>query len=98
MKLTVVMPEVRACAVSECAYNAEGDCHAKAITIGDGAHPACDTFCPSDGHVTSGSTRAGVGACKVAACVHNQDLECTAATIQIDHHRGHADCMTFEPR
>lgn len=98
MKLTIVMPDVRACSVTECAYNGEGDCHARAITVGDGIHPACDTFCPSDTHVGAPSHPAGVGACKVSACVHNRDLECEAEAIQVDHHNAHADCITFEQR
>ncbi len=98
MRLTVVMPEVRACAVAECAYNGEGNCNAKAITVGDHAHAACDTFCPSEHHVHRQPQRAGVGACKVTACAHNNDLECEAEAIRIDHHQEHADCTTFEPR
>ncbi len=43
------MPQVTECEMSECAYNKDNACHAMAITIGDGAHPRCDTFFRSAG-------------------------------------------------
>ena len=40
----IEMPEVSRCDASVCAYNSENGCRARAITIGDGAFPGCDTF------------------------------------------------------
>jgi hypothetical protein len=40
---TIEMPDVDGCDATECAYNMKGDCHARAITVGDGVHPGCDT-------------------------------------------------------
>ena len=66
MKITFDIPNVQVCEVKSCAYNNGGQtCHARAITIGDGIHAACDTFFVSDRHTRNTSDMAGVGACKV---------------------------------
>jgi hypothetical protein len=96
MRLKIDLPIVSECSVAACAYNAEQRCHAKAITVGDGAHPACDTFLAASVH-THSAAQAGVGACKVSSCKYNRDLECTAERVQIGNHQSHADCLTFEP-
>jgi len=92
------MPKVKNCQVAECCYNVEEKCHALAITVGgDGAHPACDTYC---GYRTKGgdvTILAGVGACKVSECTYNQSLECTAPGIEVGRGRDEADCLTFTP-
>jgi hypothetical protein len=93
-RLNVLVPEVDGCEVSACGYNVSGACHAKAITVGDGTHPRCDTFVPLVSHTHLTST-AGVGACKVTSCRHNQDLECMASAILVVTHDDHADCATF---
>jgi len=98
MRLLIEMPAVAACEAIECAYNVGRSCHARAITIGDGDHPACDTRFISTTHCLDTSHRAGVGACKVSSCKHNRDYECDAEGVQIGHHGGHADCKTFSPR
>jgi hypothetical protein len=98
MKVTVEMSDVRACDASSCAYNVEEHCHAQAITIGDGVHPACDTFFVSASHVRETGRDAGVGACKISGCRYNEDLECAADAIHVAMHDSHADCMTFAPR
>lgn len=98
MRITLEMSDVQACDVRSCAYNVEERCHARAITVGDGIHPACDTFFESDRHTRDASHTAGVGACKVASCRYNSDLECAADTIHVGFHDNHADCMTFAPR
>ena len=95
MKLQIEMPTVDECAVTHCAYNVSRSCQARAITVGDGIHPACDTYLPGTHHVTDRHQSAGVGACKVEACVHNRDLECEADAIRLTAHSGHADCATF---
>ena len=98
MKITIEMPNVSACDVTNCAYNAEGNCHARAITVGDGEHAACDTYLPSEGHTRQVLRIAGVGACKVTGCVHNADFECQAPAIRVGWHQEHADCATYESR
>ena len=99
MKITFDIPNVQVCEVKSCAYNNGGQtCHARAITIGDGIHAACDTFFVSDRHTRNTSDMAGVGACKVTSCRHNSDLECSAETIRVGLHDSHADCLTFAPR
>lgn len=96
-RMTIEMPEVSECTVSECAYNTENQCHARAITVGDGVHPGCDTFLQSPTHTTDRGNIAGVGACKVSACRYNQDLECQASNITVGHTEGTAECLTFSP-
>ena len=96
MKTRLELPVVRECLVSECAYNRELICHAQVITVGDAAHPACDTFVASARRGRS-DARAGVGACMVSACRYNSDLCCRASTIAVGYHGVHADCMTFTP-
>lgn len=97
MRITIEVPSVLSCEATHCAYNVDKNCHAPAITVGDGAHPSCDTFLPSSTHTASAAT-AGVGACKVSACHYNQDLTCSASGVHIGRHDEHADCFTFEPR
>ena len=98
MRLTIEMPPIDACDASTCAYNVDRKCHARAITIGDGIHPACDTFVTTANHVPDRPDPAGVGACKVDVCRHNRDLECEAAAIKVAPHGQHADCATFDRR
>lgn len=98
MKFTIEMPDVASCGVERCAYNVEGGCHAKAITVGDGIHPGCDTFTLSQRHSAGEVVSAGVGACKVAICKHNRELECEARSIRVDvdEDKDEAACVTFE--
>jgi hypothetical protein len=98
MRVTLEMPAVLTCDVSECAYNVEAACHARAITIGDGVHPGCDTFLRGSARHTHRGENAGVGACKVTGCRHNDDFECTAVSIGVGMERGSVNCMTFEAR
>ncbi len=95
--VTIEMPEVGQCAATECAYNRERMCHARAITVGDGTQPMCDTAYMAGMH-TRASMIAGVGACKVAPCRHNNDLECQADLIEVALSGGDPTCMTFEKR
>jgi hypothetical protein len=90
------MPAVAECAVRECAYNVDSSCRARAITVGDGLHPACDTFLRSRQNGGDGALKAGVGACKVATCRHNHGLECAASSIRIGYHGNHPDCLTYD--
>lgn len=98
MKITLEMPQVAKCFVTQCAYNAGASCHAKAITVGDNARPACDTFFSTLSHSQSLAILAGVGACKVAECRYNEDFECTAEKIEVGFKGKAADCLTFAGR
>ena len=98
MKLTIQMAPIERCEATGCAYNVNQSCHARAITVGGGTHPACDTYVPSGRHVAVHSEPAGVGACKVEDCRYNHDLECDAPSIAVGRHGQHADCTTYEKR
>jgi len=96
--LTVEMPLIAQCSVTQCAYNQDRNCRAKAITIGDSHHPGCDTFFTSPVHTRERSRTAGVGACKVSSCRYNDDLECTAEKIAVNQVAGDVRCTTYAPR
>ncbi len=70
--MTLEMAEVAECAAVDCAYNSDRMCRARAITVGDGVEPQCDTAYNTGLH-TRARTIAGVGACKVSQCRHNND-------------------------
>jgi hypothetical protein len=90
------MPKVEKCEIAECCYNEGGMCRALAITIGgDGAHPACDTYCGLQTKGGDMTAVAGVGACKVNECMYNRSLECTAPAIDVGRGPDQADCLTF---
>ncbi|AOS97163.1 hypothetical protein AUP74_01732 [Microbulbifer aggregans] len=94
MIIATDMPEVAKCVISQCAYNADESCHARAITIGDGPDPDCDTYFDSSKHTESDRT-AGVGACKMGDCAHNDDFECTADAIQVGQNGNAVNCLTY---
>jgi len=98
MKLTIDMPLVAECTVSECAYNIGKACHARAITIGDGIHPGCDTFFGNVQRAHDTKRKAGVGACKVGGCRHNADYECTAPRISVGYQGKDISCLSFHAR
>ncbi len=95
MKMKINMAAVMKCGAEECAYNHEGGCHARAITVGDGSVPHCDTAFMCGSHCKSTNT-AGVGACKVSGCMHNVDFECQAESIAVGLSDGRAMCKTFK--
>lgn len=100
-RVAIDMPVVGECTVAECAYNANNCCHARAITVGDGIHPGCDTFLAATPHSRETARHAGVGACKVTGCQHNDDYECAAQQIAVGHagDAGHgASCLTYQQR
>lgn len=97
-KITIDMPVVGACAVTNCAYNVNKNCHAKAITVGDSTNPGCDTFFDGSKHSRNTQITAGVGACKVSICKYNNDYECMAESIQVDKQQNQVRCMTFTQR
>lgn len=97
-KITLEMPAVTKCMASECAYNVNSNCHARAITIGDSVHPGCDTFLKGTRHIKQVQQIAGIGACKTATCKFNDDLECMAESVQVGMVRNEANCTTFALR
>ena len=97
-RIAVDMPVVGECSVAECAYNAQNACHARAITVGDGVHPGCDTYFHAAPHARDSGRHAGVGACKVSACQHNDDYECSAEQIAVGHVGVGACCLTYQQR
>lgn len=95
-KITIEMPLVSSCTVNDCAYNVTQSCHAKAITIGDGHNPGCDTFFELSSHNKETKRIAGVGACKVSTCKYNNDYECVAVNINVGLVSNHnINCLTF---
>lgn len=92
--MTISMPFVSECKVSECAYNVNNSCHAKAITIGDGVHPGCDTFFGTARHTRDAARTAGIGACKVIGCKFNDDYECMADHISVGRVGDSVECLT----
>lgn len=95
MKMTLDMPVVSHCYITNCAYNRDRSCHARAITVGDGVHPGCDTFFDNASHTHEALRRAGVGACKVTGCNYNEDFECNAGQIEVGRNRNDIYCMTY---
>lgn len=96
LNITLNMPAVADCEVSNCVYNMNSACHARAITVGDSFGAMCDTFLDSNPH-TKATYEAGVGACKMADCRHNTDYECQADSISVVSINQMARCGTFEP-
>ncbi len=92
------MPKVRQCDVVECAYNANRQCHAIAITVGNATHPRCDTICICEESQVNLNNTAGVGACKTIACNFNRGLECSQSEISVGYCQNEVDCLTFQPR
>lgn len=97
-RVALDMPVVGECSVAECAYNVNRGCHARAITVGDGIHPGCDTFLVASPHSRDTARHAGVGACKTSACQYNDDYECTADQIAVGHAVHGASCLTYQQR
>jgi len=97
-KICLEMPVITKCMVSECAYNAASNCHARAITVGDSLHPHCDTFMKGSRHVKQIQQTAGIGACKTSTCKFNDDLECMAEGVHVGMVKSEANCMTFALR
>lgn len=98
MQIQVEMPSVSTCVVARCTYNRDNTCHARAITVGHGSQPGCDTFMANDQHVRNKEMMAGVGACKVTVCRHNMDFECIADGISVGMRGKEINCLTFEAR
>lgn len=97
-KICVVMPVVSECSATECAYNSNKSCQARAITVGDGDNAGCDTFWRSSQHASASECSAGVGACKMEGCMFNEGLECMAESIHVAHLQSKVNCMSFSAR
>lgn len=97
-KICIEMPVVSECAATECAYNLNKACHARAITIGDGIHPDCDTFLQGSRQAQKGGQTAGIGACKTTGCKFNEGLECMTDSIRVGHVQNKVNCMTYSAR
>jgi len=98
MTITIEMPSVSDCSAEECAYNTDNQCHARAITVGDGAHPGCDTFFHASAHNRETRRIAGVGACKVTGCLYNEDYECQSDSISVGQQGGSIQCLTYSAK
>jgi len=96
MKMTFSMSVVATCAIKDCAYNVDETCNARAITIGDGVHPGCDTFFSNATHTNEVNELTGVGACKIRSCRHNSDFECGADHVDVGHNKSGICCLTYE--
>jgi hypothetical protein len=93
-------PQVQSCDVTDCDYNRRQQCHAIAVTIGDGDNPKCDTFWMA----TDAKQKAGdpaqigrVGACRVSRCSYNHRLQCGAEGVMVGNQGRNAMCLTFNP-
>ncbi|RJX32184.1 MAG: DUF1540 domain-containing protein [Oxalobacter sp.] len=93
--IVVDMPTVKGCEVSQCVYNTDAACHAKAITIGDMDQPGCDTFFSASSSHAKSLQQAGVGACKMSDCKFNEDYECAAPEIMVGLQKNSAKCITY---
>ncbi len=90
------MPKIKDCEVPECSYNMDSQCHAIAITVGDGSAAHCDTFFKIDRKGGIKGLIGGVGACKMANCRFNRDLGCSVDSgIVVSLQDGHAECISF---
>lgn len=96
MKVTMDMPAVKNCRVEDCVFNHDRNCSARAITVGDGSTPLCDTYYAGSKHIKK-SHMAGVGACKVTSCRYNEDYDCLADNIIVGQISKSAKCRTFSP-
>lgn len=98
MKIIAEMPSVSKCVINQCVYNSKNMCHAKAITIGDGRSPRCDSFFASPLHIHETKRIAGVGACKIDQCQFNSDYQCIAESIEVGMFQQNIQCLTYVAR
>lgn len=94
-KVTLEMPVIERCSVSKCVFNQDESCNARAITVGDGHSPLCDTYFTASRHAKR-NPASGVGACKVVDCRFNQDYECLADNIIVGPLNELPKCRTCE--
>lgn len=90
--------EVRKCEVTECFYNHDKMCSARAITVGSDS-PSCETYMSNQQQHTPKWSSALVGACHMGQCVHNRSFFCHAVNdIEVGWTQNDAQCMTFMPK
>ena len=87
---------VARCSVTDCCYNHNFECHAKAIQVGDEHTPACDTYTKGRPQCGTDDEEADVGACKVSECEYNQNRLCQAPQIVVGWKDSMAECLTYE--
>jgi hypothetical protein len=92
------LARVEKCSTKNCAYNSSNQCHANAITVGEGMMTKCDTYLPSLLHVDEKTRVAHVGACKVSTCAYNEDFECRAKQVRMGQVNGQPGCLEFASR
>ena len=90
------MSSIGKCGMSNCTYNAAGDCRTPGITVGP--HAECHTFVPASARAGFKDVKGGIGACQAAYCKYNDMLECKASSVHVASHDLHADCATFAPK
>lgn len=95
-KFNLEMALISQCDVVNCTFNINKSCQAKAITVGDGSFPGCDTYLNLNIHCREKDHPAGVGACKVANCAHNDDFECIAQSVSVGVVGKKVQCLSFE--
>jgi hypothetical protein len=84
----------RTSATYPAASHNDSNCHARAITLGNGLYPGRDTYQDdSPGHPRLQAT-AGTGACKLSGWLHNSDFACTADGIDLAARGETAACMS----
>lgn len=91
----IEMAEVAECTIPECVYNRGSRCSARAITVGNGEHPECQTFYSGNHHAPKGGEHAGVGACTVAECRHNDGYNCDADRVYVGYQDNEVACLSF---
>ena len=96
--ITVTISKISGCAATDCSFNMHRECHAMAITVGDGACAMCDTYTRSGPKGGSPEIIGGVGACREGDCKFNKSFECAAGSIFIGMHDDHAECKTYTKR
>lgn len=90
--------QVLSCAVEQCAYNKNRECHASGISVG-GDHALCDTFTTQvTGVGMSSETTSSVKMCHADVCKFNKEMSCMAPGISVGNHMEHADCVTYVPK
>lgn len=95
MSSEIPMAVVAECTVPECVYNRASRCHARAITIGNGDHPQCDTFHCAHNHPQDDAPPTGVGACKLVSCHFNHHYNCEAERVYVGATPGGPGCLSY---
>jgi hypothetical protein len=89
--------EVKQCSVTECYYNQERLCTARAITVGS-EKALCETWMNAEKQHSPKQNSALVGACHIGDCQYNQSFYCHATEdISVDKIDNKAQCSTYKP-